>query len=165
MEQRVICSRWVGWEAHQGRTREFQCKVQRPNRFFLIVWPLSCPCLPHAASCSCSVYQLVPFRLLERAEMRCFCATPLEGKAKADSWFLHRDMENIVSLAALSGGAAIKWSSEAESGHINVQGNCLQLSVGDENLTSHMRWGSGWTVWDGLGDVLLLKHRQTDLPL
>lgn len=66
------CSRWVGWEAHHGRTREFQCQIWRPNRFFLIVWPLSCHCLPHAASCPCSVYQLVPFRLLEWTKIRWF---------------------------------------------------------------------------------------------
>lgn len=94
------CSR-MGWTstAVEGPVN-VSGKSEELNRVFLMVWPLSCTYLPHAASCSCSVYQLVPLRLLEWAKIMCFCVAPLERKARvwpklrAD---FSRDMENIIS--------------------------------------------------------------------
>lgn len=116
---RVSVADGLGEKHSCGRTREFQWKVWRSNRFFLIVWPVSCSLL---------LLLCLSAGTLQGAGTgwnEVILAIPLEEKAKADSWFLHRDLESIVPIAALTGGAAIKWSCKAETGHTNMQDNCL----------------------------------------
>lgn len=143
----------------RGRTSEKSEDPIGSSLWYDLYLALVCLVQPPAPTLFISLYPSGCWKGLKSDD---FVANPLERKARVCPK-LRADFstETWRTLSLVSRGTAVQWNSQVETCHTNVQGNCLSPSVRDKNLTSHIRRGSGWTVWHGVADVHLLRHRQS----